>query len=328
LRARPIERWEGGMRAKVLNSVVLVLLGSLIGGGTWAVANGLITGKDIENGSITGRDIKRGSITSREIGNRAIHNRDIRRRVITLNRLTRRVQRLIRRRGPEGPGGAPGLPGQPGGSTPILTSGNFGVIDRAVFGSPVAQLRSGPGDPPSGSGSLGLLVAGGPDYSPPEKIAYGIRESGSLSRLRRVGFAVFTTPANVTRGGPGSNMPNIQFEINPHLSDASGSITFSTLTFNAVNGEAHAWTTIDATDPAAGRWSLTGRAGTATSCATPSATAGCTFEQIKDRLPDATISTLMVNKGRDFEWQGAVDALRINGRIADFEEGGPVIRAR
>jgi hypothetical protein len=319
------------MRAKVLNGVVLLLLGSLIGGGTWAVANGLITGRDIKNGSITGRDLKRGSITSREIRDGSIRNRDIRRGVITLNRLTPRVQNLIRQRGDQGPAGAPGAPGapgRPGGSTPILTSGNFGVIDRAVFGSPVAQLRSGPSDPPSGTGSLGLLVAGGPDYSPPEKIAYGITESGLLSRLRNVGFAVFTTPANVTRGGQGSNMPNIQFEINPRLTDASGAITFSTLTFNAVNGEAHAWTTIDATDPDAGRWSLTGRAGTATSCATPSATAGCTFEQIKGGLPDATIFSVMINKGRDFEWQGAVDALRINGRIADFEEGGVVIKAR
>ena len=317
------------MRAKVLNGVVLLLLGSLIGGGTWAVANGLITGRDIQNGSITGRDIQRGSITSREIRDRTIRNRDIRRRVITLNRLTPRVQNLIRQSGAQGPGGAPGAPGAPGGSggsTPILTSGNFGIVDRAVFGSPMAQLRSGPSDPPSGNGSLGLLVAGRPDYNPPEKIAYGIAESGLVSRLRNVGFAVFTTPANVTRGGQVANMPNIQFEINPRLTDASGAITFSTLNFNAENGAVHAWTTIDATDPDAGRWNLTGRAGTATGCASGSPTAGCTFEQIKDRVPDATISTVMINKGRDFEWQGAVDALRINGRIADFEEGGVVIR--
>lgn len=296
------------MRAKVLNGVVLLLLGTLIGGGTWAAASSLITSRDIQNRSIRNRDIKPG--------------------IITMGRLRPRVQRLILRGGREGLSGAPGAPGAPGGSTPTLTSGDFGLIDRAVFGSPVAQLRSGPGDPPAGTGSLGLLVAGGPDYSPPEKIAYGIAESGLLSRLSRIGFAVFTIPANVTRGGQGSNMPNIQFEINPHLTDAGGAITFSTLTFNAVNTDVHAWTTIDATDPDAGRWSLTGRAGTATSCTTPSATSGCTFEQIKAGLPDATIFTVMINKGRDFEWQGAVDALRVNGRVADFEEGGVVIRAR
>jgi hypothetical protein len=193
----------------------------------------------------------------------------------------------------------------------------------------VAQLRSGPGDPPSGNGSLGLLVAGGPafDVAQSEKIAYGIGESGLLSNLREVGFAVYTTAPNISRAGQSPNMPNIQFELNPHLTDATGPITFSTLTFNAVNSAPSRWTTIDATDPDTGRWSLTGRAGTATGCGSSSATQGCTFAQIKDKLPDAAIGTAIINKGRDFEWQGAVDALRVNSRIADFEEGGVVIRA-
>jgi hypothetical protein len=172
------------------------------------------------------------------------------------------------------------------------------------------------------------MVAGGPafDVAQSEKIAYGIGESGLLSRLREVGFAVYTTAPNISRAGQSPNMPNIQFEVNPHLTDATGPITFSTLTFNAVNSAPSTWTTIDATDPDTGRWNLTGRAGTATGCGSPSATQGCTFAQIKDKLPDATIHTAIINKGRDFEWQGAVDALRVNNRIADFEEGGVVIR--
>jgi hypothetical protein len=202
------------------------------------------------------------------------------------------------------------------------------VFDRSVFGSPVAQLRSGPADPPRGTGSLGLLVAGGPSFSPAEKMTYGIVESGRLARLTDIGFAVFTTPANSARGGAGANMPNLQLEVNPQITDASGAITFSTLNFNAVNTDPNAWTTIDATDPDAGRWNLTGRAGTATGCATISATSGCTFDEIKDRVPDAAILTVAVNKGRDFEWQGAVDALRVNESVADFEEGGVIIKAR
>lgn len=299
------------MRPNLLTVLVLLLLGSLVGGGAWAAADQLITSRNIRNGSIQNRDIRRG--------------------VITINRLTPAVQRLIRQGGIPGLGGAPGAPGapgSPGGSTPTLTSGNFGVIDRSSFGSPVAQLRSGPENPPAGSGSLGLMVAGGPAFgvAQSEKIAYGIGESGLLSNLRAVGFAVFTTAPNISRGGQSPNMPNIQFEINPHLTDAAGTITFSTLSFNAVNSAPNAWTTIDATDPDTGRWNLTGRAGTATGCGSPSATQGCTFAQIKDKLPDATLFTAIVNKGRDFEWQGAVDALRVNSRIADFEEGGVVIR--
>lgn len=301
------------MRTKTVHVLALLLLGSLIGGGAWATAQSMITSRDIRDGTIQNRDIRRG--------------------VISINRLTPGVQRLIRQAGAEGPAGAPGAPGDPGPSrpgspTPTLTSGNFGVVDRSTFGSPVAQLRSGPGNPPSGSGSLGLLVAGGPAFNvaQSEKIAYGITESGRVSRLQEVGFAVYTTAPNISRAGQSANMPNIQFEVNPQLTDATGSITFSTLTFNAVNSAPSAWRTIDATDPDAGRWNLTGRAGTATGCGSPSATDGCTFDQIKDRLPDATILTLMINKGRDFEWQGAVDALRINSRIADFEEGGVIIR--
>jgi hypothetical protein len=36
----------------------------------------------------------------------------------------------------------------------------------------------------------------------------------------------------------------------------------------------------------------------------------------------------MINKGRDFEWQGAVDALRVNDTVADFEERGVIIKER
>jgi hypothetical protein len=212
---------------------------------------------------------------------------------------------------------------------PTLSSGNFGVVDRNTLGSPVAQLRSGPGDPPAGSGSLALLVAGGPAFNvnQTEKIAYGIAESGRLASLHAVGFAVYTTAPNVSRAGQTPNMPNIQFEVNPHLTDATGAITFSTLSYNPVNSTPNHWTKIDATDPAAGRWNLTGRAGAVTGCTSSSATAGCTFQQIQDKLPDATIFTVMINKGRDYEWQGAVDALRVNSRIADFEEGGVIVRA-
>jgi hypothetical protein len=292
------------MRGKALTAVVLLLLGALISGGTWAAARTLITSRDIKDGSIQNRDIRTG--------------------VISLNRLTPGTQSLIRQGGAQGPSGAPGgpgAPGAPGGSTPALTSGRFGVIDRNTIGSPVAELRSGPTDPPAGSGSLALRVAGNPGFPVNEKVAYGITESGLLSRLSKVGFAVFTTQTNITGRGA-ANMPNIQFEVNPHISDATGAITFSTLTFNPVNGAANTWTRFDATDPNAGSWNLTGRAGAATGCAS-----ACTLTQIKDRLPDATISSVMVNKGRDFEWQGAVDALRVNDTVADFEEGGVIIRS-
>ena len=51
----------------------------------------------------------------------------------------------------------------------------------------------------------------------------------------------------------------------------------------------------------------------------------CTFAQVKAALPKATIFTLQVTKGTDFAWQGAVDALRVNDRVADFEETGVIV---
>jgi hypothetical protein len=36
----------------------------------------------------------------------------------------------------------------------------------------------------------------------------------------------------------------------------------------------------------------------------------------------ATILSAAVTKGRDYAWQGAVDGLRINGTVFDFEENG------
>jgi len=179
----------------------------------------------------------------------------------------------------------------------------------------VAQLRSGPvsGDshPPYGDGSLNLLVGG-----PTEKIAYGISESGKVANLDEVGFSIYTTGENVTKGGP-DNLPNIQFEIDAHRSD----FRFATLVF-APKGplDLYKWTTIDATDPAKGFWYVT--RGTQCTQSTPP----CTFQQVKQLLPDAEIGTVMINKGRDFEWQGAVDGLGVNGRVADFEEGGVVIK--
>ncbi|WP_148014455.1 hypothetical protein [Streptomyces sp. ME109] len=78
---------------------------------------------------------------------------------------------------------------------------------------------------------------------------------------------------------------------------------------------------LDATT--SGTWFLTGNAGTVTGCnqSTP-----CTFPQLKTALNDGgqapTIYTAAVGKGRDNLWAGAVDGLRINRNIYDFEAGG------
>jgi hypothetical protein len=99
------------------------------------------------------------------------------------------------------------------------------------------------------------------------------------------------------------------------------------LVFNpGANSANNQWSPyIDATTDAAGDWVLTGSAGNDTGCklATP-----CDFDDLQTALPDsATILTAQVQKGRDFEWQGAVDGLRINNEVFDFELFGVVTRA-
>lgn len=51
----------------------------------------------------------------------------------------------------------------------------------------------------------------------------------------------------------------------------------------------------------------------------------CTFAQVKAFLATGTgakIFSVVVAKGRDYAWQGAVDGLRINSTIYDFEPLG------
>lgn len=227
-----------------------------------------------------------------------------------------------------------GTPGKRG------AADHWGVITRNTIGSPVAALRNGPfgsfgvtgpaAKPPYGTGSLGIEVA---DHStsltpPSEKVDFGneVDFFGTpVLGLDQVGFHVFQTAENVTYGGP-ENMPNIKFEIDPHLT-AAPTTTYTTMVWAPdASPVTDRWSPyLDATTT--GRWFLTGTAGTAAGCdqATP-----CTFQQLKTALNDGgpapTVSTAAVGKGRDSMWIGAVDGLRINRTVYDFEADG--VKAR
>ena len=47
---------------------------------------------------------------------------------------------------------------------------------------------------------------------------------------------------------------------------------------------------------------------------------------LNDGGEPARIITAAVAKGRDYEWPGAVDGLRINDTVFDFEETGVLAR--
>jgi hypothetical protein len=220
--------------------------------------------------------------------------------------------------GVQGPPGAPGAAGPPG---PVQSAGNWGVIDRNTIGSPVAELRSGPvalnGPPPVGTGSLNLTVG-----SPDEKASYGneVDFQGQSFALSAVGFHVYNVGENLTPNP--NNMPAISIEINPNLTAFPADV-FSTVTFIAPVSAPGVWSDyIDATTQ--GLWGGTGAAFAGTPCDINGSL--CTFTQLQAQLNDggdpATILSVAVTKGRDNEWHGAVDGLRINDTVYDFEEYG------
>jgi hypothetical protein len=303
------------MRVSVLHALFLIMLGVLVGGGALAAADSLLTSKDIKDGSLENRDIRKG--------------------VITQSRLSEGVQEKLEAAGPAGSKGAPGAPGTPGvpgppgtpgapaGSAPTFTSGNFGIIYRNTIGSPVADLRRGPADPPVGSGSLNILVG------PNEKVSYGVSVRGPVTAITEVGFRVYTTGENISRAPGAVNLPQIAFEINPNLTSKPG-VNYSTLVWFPPQQAPGKWSDfIDGTQT--GVWGLTGSAfndpPTKDNCGINGPL--CTFDEVKKLLNDGgdppQVYTAGVTKGRDFEFQGAVDDLRLNGRKADFEEGGIVI---
>ncbi|WP_371476762.1 hypothetical protein [Kitasatospora sp. NBC_00315] len=214
-------------------------------------------------------------------------------------------------------------------------SEHWGVITRNTIGSPVAALRNGPygsyggtgdaSEPPYGTGSLGIEVADNSTSQSPgaEKVDFGNEVDfygDSVLDLEQVGFHVFQTSENVSNGGP-TNLPGIRFEIDPNVGTGQ-SDNYSVLVWqpDAVPvASLNRWSPyLDATT--SGTWYLTGGE---TSCTqgTP-----CTFTGLKQSLDDGgnapTILTASISKGRDHLWVGAVDGLRINDDIYDFEAGG------
>ena len=212
---------------------------------------------------------------------------------------------------------------------------HWGVIDRNTIGSAVADLRAGPygsfaftgrsAQPPSGVGSLGIQVSDNATSGSPaaEKVAFGNEVDflgNPVSGLSDVGFRVFQTSENAAINP--RNMPNITLEINPRVVGA-GSYTSMVWVPNAApvtdrwTGYLNATTT--------GDWYFTGSAGTVTGC---NQTTMCSFTAAKLALVDnnngtpASIYTVAVAKGRDNTWDGAVDDLRINSKIYNFEPYG------
>ncbi|WP_328885958.1 hypothetical protein [Streptomyces sp. NBC_00316] len=211
-------------------------------------------------------------------------------------------------------------------------SEHWGVIARNTIGSPVADLRDGPygsfgvtgsdARPPYGQGSLGIEVAGPstPTATDAEKVDFGNEVDfygDPVLGLTKLGFRVFQTGENQSPGA--DNLPAIRFEIDPNVT--SNPSNYASLVWvPAALTATNKWSPyIDATST--GRWFLTGAWG-----ACDQSHPACTFADVKNFLNDGgqapTIYTVAVGKGRDHAWVGAVDGLRINNYVYDFEADG------
>jgi hypothetical protein len=219
------------------------------------------------------------------------------------------------------------------------TGKHWGIITRNTIGSGVADLRAGPygsfgvtgaaAKPPFGNGSLGIEVSDNATTqgSPQEKVSFGnevdfysdpVTGPGGLNRA---GFRVFQSGENADINP--SNMPDITLEIDPNVS----TVNYTSMVWvpdpapvtNRWTGFLDAATT--------GFWYFTnGTTATATGCGQAD---NCSLADAKAGLVSAnngsgpaTIDTVAVSKGRDDEYVGAVDGLRINDNVYDFEPYG------
>jgi hypothetical protein len=271
-----------------------VLVVAVIGAGT-ATAASLVTSKDVKDGTLRSVDVKDGSLRVKDLTDEAVD---------TLQK-----------------GGATGAKGDKGdkGADATYAGPNWSVVDRNVIGNGDSYLRSGPDGAPLGQGSLGIRTGGAGD-----KAAFGNQVDFAgmpAADLTHVGFSVFTTGEN--NAAPADNVPSISFEINP---DAAGK-TYASLLYTPPAGPDNEWTTYDATSE--GFWGLTGSGfnspATQANCGIDGPR--CTFDQVMDVLgPNASILTVQITKGRDYAFSGAVDALRINNQVFDFEPFGVYTR--
>jgi hypothetical protein len=295
--------------------VVVLAAASLlaVGAGSSAVAAKLLTGDDIKNRSIEGIDLATGSVDSAKVENGTLQLKDLSDDVAAQLGAAGKT-------GPQGPKGETGPQGPKGPSGTATYAGPaWSIIDRNVIGAGDAYLRSGPSsswpgaaavEPPMGVGSLGLRTASATD-----KAAFGNEvdfQGDALADVSEVSFWQYTTGEN--RAKYVDNAASIAMEINPN----NGAQTYSTLNFVVRDLPANKWTQVTTESK---NWYLTGAAGTATGC---NQTTYCTLEEVQAALPEATLYTVAISKGRDYAFSGAVDALQIGSTTYDFEPFGVV----
>lgn len=285
---------------------IIALIAAL--GGTGYAATKLTT-KDLANGAVTSAKVKDKTLKKKDLSKKARNQ-------------------LKGETGPQGAKGDTGPQGPAGQAT--YTNPNWAVIDRNTEGSSVATLAGGPyfgttaaDGPPLGVGSLHIETADGT-----EKAAFGNQvdfAGDPVSGLTQLGFSYTQTGEDWDRYA--GNLPNITLEINPSV----GGKDYTSMVYVPASParSAQQWITDDAdANPGttSGWWFSNGTVASATGCTQATyctlAEAEAALAANNDGGPAAQILTLGIGKGKDYQYQGSVDALRVNDTLFDFEPFG------
>jgi hypothetical protein len=297
------------MKRTLLIAIAILVVGII---GTAGAAS-LITGKDIKNNSLKTADVK----------NHTLKKKDLKKGL---------AASLKGEPGTDGTDGVDGVDGQDA----TYSGAAWSIIDRNTEGSPVAALRAGPSfgaaanaKPPLGIGSLGMETA---DNT--EKLAFGNMEDFAgdpVSGLSQIGFSYLVTGEDLGRYA--GNTPNITLEINPSVATKD----YTSMVYVPANPPAttsQEWVNDDAdANPGttSGWWFSNGLVSGATGCTQANfcslAEAQAALLAQNDGGPAAAIGSIAVAKGKDYQYQGAVDALRINNEVFDFEPFGVTVSA-
>ncbi|MFN8112364.1 MAG: hypothetical protein U0R51_04105 [Solirubrobacterales bacterium] len=313
-----------GFRPSGSMIVAIVALIAAVGGTAYAAAK--INGKNLVNDTVTSKKIKDSTLKTKDFSPK------------TKTKL-KGDKGDTGAQGPEGPQGPIGPQG-PAGNPATYNGANWSIIDRNTEGSPVGALRAGPSfgtnageKPPLGVGSLGLETADGT-----EKVAFGNQvdfAGDPVSGLDQVGFSYFVTGEDLGRYA--ANAPNITLEIDPSV--ASKNYTSMVYVPPAPANAAQQWVNVDADADAGGGssgwWFSNGAVAAATNCGQGAAPQHfCSLDEAQQALvtandggPAAAIGSIAIAKGKDYQFQGAADALRINNEVFDFEPFGVSVTA-
>jgi len=279
-----------------------------------------ITGAMVKDGTLYAADLAPALVTwFTTIYDNSVTTGSVKDGTLTLNDFSAGVKVALKGDpGDAGPAGAAGAKGDVGPQGPpgVWSGAHWGTVLRNTIGAGSAELRPTSTLAPAGVGALELNTG-----TPTDKAAFGNEVDfvgDQVSAITALGFTVYTTGENNARAT--NNMPSITFEINPNL--ATSTRTYSSMVFAPNNSAANGWTAIDARDDSLGKvWGLTGAD---MPCNINGAR--CTWTELQAALDDggagASVYSLSIGKGRDFEFHGAADKLVYNGNLFDFEPTG------